>query len=279
MNLTRCEALLSWFVVVSAGKGRDALWSVGELAHAVGLSVRVLRHWDEIGLVSPGRTAGGHRCYTSAEVTRLYQVLALRQMGLRLDQIAALLRGTDPSPRNTLRSHLQRVEADLVARRALRDRLVEALDALDSSTAGNDGDADGVVDSALLIEVIEKMTMFEQHLTPEQRTWFSQRRAHVGEQAWQQAIDAWPELLVAVQAEMDAGTDPADPRVQQLMRRWDELQRVFLGDSADMRTATGRAWQTMWKQHPEQLRESTRVAPPEMWDYVQRARDAMGSAD
>lgn len=82
-----------------------------------------------------------------------------------------------------------------------------------------------------------------------------------------------------MQAERDAGTDPADPRVQQLMRRWDELKRVFLGDSANMRTATGRAWQTMWNQHPDQLRESPRVAPPEMWDYIQRARDAMGSAD
>lgn len=80
-------------------------------------------------------------------------------------------------------------------------------------------------------------------------------------------------------AEIDAGTDPADPRVQQLIRRWEELQRVFLGDSADMRTATGRAWQTIWDQHPEQLRESSRVAPPEMWDYVQRARDAKAHAD
>lgn len=179
-------------MVVNAGKGQDARWSVGELAHATGLSVRMLRHWDEIGLVSPGRTVGGHRCYTSDEVTRLYQVLALRHMGLRLDQIAALLTDTDPAPRDTLRSHLQRVEADLVARQALRDRLVEVLDALDTSTATHDQADDGVVDSALLIEVIEKMTMFEQYLTAGQRAWFSQRRERIGEQAWQEAIDAWP---------------------------------------------------------------------------------------
>ncbi|MBV9058001.1 MAG: MerR family DNA-binding transcriptional regulator [Pseudonocardiales bacterium] len=47
---------------------QPARWSVGQLAHRSGLSVRVLRHWDEIGLVSPGRTAGGQafgrRCVT-----------------------------------------------------------------------------------------------------------------------------------------------------------------------------------------------------------------------
>ncbi len=99
-------------MVIGVTGERDGRWSVGELARATGLSVRVLRHWDDIGLVSPARTTGGHRCYSTAEVTRLYQALALRQMGLRLDQVAALLTDADPSPRATLRAHLERVEAD-----------------------------------------------------------------------------------------------------------------------------------------------------------------------
>ncbi|MGH3629269.1 MAG: MerR family transcriptional regulator [Sciscionella sp.] len=245
---------------------------MGELARATGLSVRVLRHWDEIGLVSPGRTSAGHRCYTVVEVNRLYRALALRQMGLRLDQVADLLAGAGPSPRETLRNHLERVQADLAARRVLRDRLVEVLDALGSSAAGCAND--DAADAALLMKVIEKMTMFDQHLTAEQRTWFTQRREQLGDPAWQEAIDGWPELIAAVRAEMAAGTGPADARVQQLMSRWDRLQRVFLGDSTEMRTAAGRAWQAMWNQHPDELRESSRVAPPDMSDYVQRARDA-----
>jgi DNA-binding transcriptional MerR regulator len=242
-------------------------WSVGELARATGLSVRVLRHWDEIGLVSPGRSAGGHRSYAAEDVARLYRALALRQMGLPLGRIKALLTESDPSPLTTLRAHLERVEADLAARRELRHRLVEVLDRLDASA-----DAD----PTLLVKVIEKMTMFELQLDPEERAWFALRREEVGDQAWQDAVDRWPELLTAVRAEMDAGTDPADPRVQELMARWDALQCVFLGDSAEARAAAGRAWRAVWEQHPEQLRASPRVAPPEMWDYVQRAREALG---
>jgi DNA-binding transcriptional MerR regulator len=227
----------------------------------------MLRHFDELGLVSPARTSSGHRRYRSEDVTRLYRVLALRQMGLRLAEVDALLADSDPSPRATLIAQLERVEAALVAQQALRDRLVEVLAALDATST---------VNTDQLIGVIEKMTMFDRHLSDDQRAWFTRRREQIGEQAWQEAIDQWPELVSAVQAEMDAGTDPADPRVQELMARWGQLQRIFLGDSTEMRTAAGRAWQAMWDQHADELRGSPRLAPPEMWHFIQRAQAAAG---
>ncbi|MEU1526465.1 MerR family transcriptional regulator [Nocardia rhamnosiphila] len=75
--------------------GIEQVWKVGELATEAGLTVRTLHHYDHIGLVRPaGRTNTGHRLYTEADVQRLYQVLALRQLGLGLDQIANVLAGT-----------------------------------------------------------------------------------------------------------------------------------------------------------------------------------------
>lgn len=142
-----------------ASRGAPA-WSVGELARAAGLSVRVLRHWDEIGLVSPARTASGHRRYGPAEITRLYRALALRRAGLRLERVAALLDEQDPHPAATLRAHLADLDADLSRARVLRDRLAGALDALvqvDPDTA----ERPMAGDSELLMKVIETMTMFE----------------------------------------------------------------------------------------------------------------------
>lgn len=61
---------------------------VGELAERTGLSVRTLHHYDEIGLLSPvGRTGSGHRLYGGEELTRLAQIVSLRQLGLSLDAI------------------------------------------------------------------------------------------------------------------------------------------------------------------------------------------------
>ena len=137
-------------------------WSVGELARATGLSVRVLRHWDEIGLVSPSRTAAGHRRYGPGEVTRLYRALALRRTGLRLDQVAALLAEQDPAPAATLRAHLADLDADLQRRGELRDRLAAALATLDHSVPNTpEPDEEPGRGAQLLMKVIETMTMFE----------------------------------------------------------------------------------------------------------------------
>ena len=60
------------------------MWKVGELAGLAGLTVRTLHHWDEIGLISPSmRTASGHCLYDEADVRRLYEVVALRELSCR----------------------------------------------------------------------------------------------------------------------------------------------------------------------------------------------------
>lgn len=101
--------------------------TVGELAEATGLSVRVLRHWDERGVVSPSRTPAGHRLYGADDVVRLHRAITLRALGLPLDRVAALLDGSDPDPAATLRAHLAGLDADLRRRRTVRDRLAEVL--------------------------------------------------------------------------------------------------------------------------------------------------------
>jgi DNA-binding transcriptional MerR regulator/trans-aconitate methyltransferase len=136
-------------------------WSVGDLARATGLSQRVLRHWEQVGLVTPTRTSAGHRLYGPAEITRLYRALALRRTGLRLSKIATLLDAQDPDPAVTLRTHLADLDADLQRRSLLRDRLASALDAWDDAPS-DDGDRGR--DAELLMKVIETMTMFDQYV-------------------------------------------------------------------------------------------------------------------
>ncbi|GGL47220.1 hypothetical protein GCM10011588_72600 [Nocardia jinanensis] len=99
--------------------GIERAWKVGELAVEAGLTVRTLHHYDHIGLVRPaGRTDIGHRLYTGADVQRLYQVLALRQLGLGLDQIAHVLAGTVAMAR-VLATHRDCLAAQVSAMRDL----------------------------------------------------------------------------------------------------------------------------------------------------------------
>ncbi len=136
-------------------------WSVGELSRASGLSARVLRHWEGLGLLTADRSPHGHRRYGPPQVTRLYRALALRRAGLGLRQIAALLDEQDPDPLTTLRAHVADLQEDLRRRGELHDRLAGVLASLeDTSPAGGGEDQQ----AQALMKVIETMTMFEQYV-------------------------------------------------------------------------------------------------------------------
>src|SRR3954469_21965395 len=103
-----------------AGRAHEAPFGVGELASASGLTVRTLHHWDEIGLLRPAeRSAAGHRRYSSAEVERLYRIVALRRLGLSLEQVEAALDVEGPDLRTAVVAHRARVKAELARLRRL----------------------------------------------------------------------------------------------------------------------------------------------------------------
>ncbi|MEZ5157293.1 MAG: MerR family transcriptional regulator [Candidatus Nanopelagicales bacterium] len=67
---------------------------IGEVAEQSGISSRMLRHYDRMGVVSPSqRTSGGYRQYTDDDLRRLFHAEALRSLGLSLREIAAVLDG------------------------------------------------------------------------------------------------------------------------------------------------------------------------------------------
>lgn len=105
----------------------DDLLTVGQTAALVGVSVRTLHHWDEIGLVSPSaRTWSGYRLYGPADVARLHRVLVYRETGMPLARIAEVL----AEPGRDGRSHLARQRELLMARIAHLQRMVRAVDTM-----------------------------------------------------------------------------------------------------------------------------------------------------
>jgi DNA-binding transcriptional MerR regulator len=65
---------------------------IGDVAARTGLSFRTIRYYEEIDLVVPsGRTKGGFRLYTEADVERLLLVKAVRPLRLNLDETREML--------------------------------------------------------------------------------------------------------------------------------------------------------------------------------------------
>ncbi|MEU6698762.1 MerR family transcriptional regulator [Pseudonocardia sp. NPDC046786] len=65
--------------------------TIGRLAERTGVPVRTIRFWSDEGLVPADRSASGHRVYDAASVARLDLVRTLRELGLGLDDVRAVL--------------------------------------------------------------------------------------------------------------------------------------------------------------------------------------------
>ncbi len=65
---------------------------IGEVAQRTELSLRTLRHYDEVGLLRPsGRTDGGFRLYEEADVEKLLLIRRMKPLGFTLDEMADAL--------------------------------------------------------------------------------------------------------------------------------------------------------------------------------------------
>ncbi|WP_225438198.1 MerR family transcriptional regulator [Candidatus Frankia nodulisporulans] len=79
-----------------SGPGRD-LRGIGQAAQELGVSVRALRYYQEMGLITPsGRTAGGNRLYAEEDLDRVRRIRELQTLlGFNLDEIRLILASED----------------------------------------------------------------------------------------------------------------------------------------------------------------------------------------
>jgi len=225
---------------------------VGELAEAAGLTVRALHHFDEIGLVRPSeRSSGGHRLYTEADLRRLYQVLALRQLGVPLAEISSSL---DGNVAETMRRQLAQVGRDIEQRQRLHSRITALL---------RESPVDPTIDQLLTtMEALVKISYF----TPAQLARLKARHAEVGSDAFQRWRAEWSAIAADFQAHRAAGTNPADREVQVTAQRWTRLMDDMTG--GDPAIVAG-----MYAKMDGQGAEAATldVVSSEGWSYVKRA--------
>ncbi len=127
------------------------LLKIGDVCDRVGLSVRTVRYYEEVGLLTPtGRTPGGFRLYSEADVARLCVLKGMKPLGLTLDEIRELMELLDVADAgkgasveatsaavarleaytSRARSRVEQLEAHVVEVQKLRDRMLVAVEDL-----------------------------------------------------------------------------------------------------------------------------------------------------
>ncbi|HET6534342.1 MAG TPA: MerR family transcriptional regulator [Actinoplanes sp.] len=100
-------------------------YAIGDLAARFGLATHVLRHWEDVGLLTPARRVAGRRVYGPAHVTRVAEILLGKEAGFSLEQMRELFAAPDRERRReVLRGRLAEVQ-ERIARLALSQTMLE----------------------------------------------------------------------------------------------------------------------------------------------------------
>lgn len=100
-------------------------YTIGELAARFGLATHVLRHWEDMGLLSPARRVAGRRVYGMAHMTRVAEIMLGKDAGFSLEQLRELFAAPDRNRRReVLRAQLAQVR-QRIARLTLSQTLLE----------------------------------------------------------------------------------------------------------------------------------------------------------
>lgn len=91
------------------------MFKIGDFSKLGQVSTRMLRHYDQMGLLRPSQTDEwtGYRYYTIDQLARLHRIIALKELGFSLEQVADLLNRGDALPVQELRGMLKLRQAEI----------------------------------------------------------------------------------------------------------------------------------------------------------------------
>ncbi|AJE32308.1 MerR family transcriptional regulator [Corynebacterium humireducens NBRC 106098 = DSM 45392] len=103
----------------------DEGMKIGEVAERTGLSIRSLRHYDDVGVVSPsGKTPGGFRLYSERDVERILLVRRMKPLQFTLEEMREFLDAAENPDSPGARATIERVHEEARNRLAkLRQRV------------------------------------------------------------------------------------------------------------------------------------------------------------
>lgn len=202
-------------------------WSIAEVARMSSVTSRTLRHYDDVGLLSPARTdPTGRRFYGSPELLRLQRILLLRRLGLGLDDIEGAL-GSEQGEVAALREHRDRLRAE-------RRRLARLITTVDETIAS--------LEEGTMMDAERMFAGFEDdpYEAEARQRWGDEAvdeshrriRSWTPEQA-EQAAAGYPRVHAALAALRAQGLPVDDARVQEVVDEHYRLTSMFWTPDAD----------------------------------------------
>ncbi len=234
-------------------------YTVGDLAKRSGLTVRALHHYEKLGLLQPsGRTEAGYRLYSAADVQTLHRILAYRQMGLALKEIAPLLGPKAPPLAEVVAQQRAALELQL----ARQQKILKMLQRVEKRLELGGGElADELLKAMSMAQVVER------YFSAEEIERMREMQSLLGPEGLREMKVKIGELLAEWRAAAASGVKPGAPATIALARRW-----IALGEDFPQDQETRERANAMLKNEPA-VREAMGLSKDEV-TFMNRALEA-----
>lgn len=205
---------------------RLRLLKIGDVVARTGLTERAIRHYEQLGLVKPDRSAAGQRLYGAEALRALASVRILKRAGFSLDEIERLLAAKVDA--KTL------VKAQIESLRAQAASVQSSLTLLQG--IAREIERGGGTDVDVLCRLVEAgeqceqdeswRKVFDKYFSPaRQRAWVKMQTRLLARIDPEAHDKAWWAIAADIKAALPL--DPASAKGQALLDRWNELLKPF----------------------------------------------------
>lgn len=246
-----------------------ALFTIGELARATGLTVRTIRYWSDEGVLHPvTRSPGGYRLYDAESVARLELIRTLRELGLGLADVRQVVSG-EKDVASVAAAHVAALDAQirsLKVTRAVLSTVARRGSTAEEMTLMNKlARLSAAERRRILEEFVDEMFHGLDTADPVIRDRMREMAVDLPDEPTSEQVDAWVELAELLQ----------DPRFRARMRKVAEFNAA--GGGADA-PAGASMWFSRKLVHLAAEARARGIAPksPEAERIL---RDLLGDAD
>ncbi|MFC7457102.1 MerR family transcriptional regulator [Brachybacterium sp. GCM10030267] len=190
-------------------------WSMQDVVRRSGTTSRTLRHYQQVGLLTPSRTGhGGQRFYDRDGLLRLQRILVLRELGLSLAEIGRVLE-KQLDVADALREHVRQLERE-------RERLAQAVASVRATLSMIE------TGGGLMAEKMFEGFDHTQYKDEVEERWGAQ--AYADSEAWWRSLD-------------EAGKQAFQAELTDLIAAYDDAARRGVAvDSEEVRALTRRLY-------------------------------------
>jgi DNA-binding transcriptional MerR regulator len=234
-------------------------YPIGQFAQKAAVSLRTLRYYDKVGLLSPSQyTEAGYRLYSQEDLLRLQQILAFKFLGFSLEEIKAYLKA-EPL---LLQRALAQQKAMLKDKRAQLDEIIAAVEQAQKLLENEQFDWNTLAHVIQVIQMEQKndwvsnyltaeqqqkiQEISEKSYTPEAREQFKAMHPNPWTEEDQKRVnEQYAHLAAELKRLVAAGADPASPDAQAAAKLQSDLILGFTKGNAEVTSGLQRFWKNV----------------------------------